>query len=553
VIRVSNQIQEQVISTYGRTYEALSGLPASKIGLDVLDEEKVHDQIALLCQTFRIEKDDLRGKRILEIGSGYGVFLAVARRDYGLESFGVEPSSSGFASSLAVSREILAEYGIDGSIVSDAQGESLPFTDSAFDFVFSSNVLEHTEDPPLVLSEAIRVLKPGGRMQIIFPNYGSFFEGHYALPWCPYLNKPLGKMWVRLWGKQPDYIDTLQLVNFFSARRWMRENADAKIVGFGESIFRERMLGLKIKPWAGLGRVKTWLARADRAHLVRPITWLLLCAKSFDPIVLSAVRRAPQERPPPPDNRHIYEVRWTDWTDMKVFGPTSRWLRSLVGDLLQRIQGQLKGGQVLDFGCGEGTTTDYLALVLPDARVIGLDRSRAGVRCAAGRYSRANLEFLCRESTAPFPSDSFLLVTCLEVLEHVEDWRAATRELTRLSSRYLIVSFPIGRMRPFERNVGHLRNFLPRQFERYAKSVGLRPIAVFYAGYPFYSPIFRNLCNTFNSGGNSLTIGRYSWFQRKFSDLIYFLFRHLSSRHCGDQFCGLFEKNLPAGASTDSP
>ena len=60
--------------------------------------------------------------------------------------------------------------------------------------------------------------------------------------------------------------------------------------------------------------------------------------------------------------------------------------------------------------------------------------------------------------------------------------------------------------------------------------------------FPFYSPVFRELCNVFNSGGNSLTIGRYSWMQRRMSDVIFVLFRYLSMRHYGDQFCGLFIK-----------
>ncbi len=542
MIRVTDSIQQRVIATYGRTYEAISKISATKTGLDVLDEEKIHDQIALFCQSFGLGVEDLRGKRLLEVGSGFGVFLAVARRDYGIESFGVEPASVGFDSSREIAREVLGQYAIDSSILIDAKGEDLPFPDGHFDLIFSSNVLEHTEDPQLVIEEALRVLKPGGRMQFVFPNYGAFFEGHYSLPWIPYMGRSLGKAWVRLWGRNPAYIDTLRLTNYFSTRRWMRDQKSIRIVSYGERTFRERMLGLKIKTWGGLERVKRWLDFANRMRLVRPLTWILLRVRSFDPIILSLEKLERRVAPLPPDNRSIYEVRWTDWTDMKVYGPTSRWLRALIGDQLRRISVPEKAEQVLDFGCGEGTTTHFLATKFKKAQVLGIDRSAAGIHCARDRYRRSNLEFICQEKTSAVGAGSFFLVTCFEVLEHVEDWRALVSELARLSSRYVLVSFPTGRMREFERNVGHLRNFRRGQFERFAATRGLDPVSIYYAGLPFYSPVFRQLCNIFNSGGNSLTIGRYTWIQKRMSDVIFFLFRYLSLKTKGDQFCGLFAK-----------
>lgn len=542
MISVPESILERVRATYGAFYQGLSGVPADKCARDALDEDKVHDQVELFCRTFGIEKAELRGKRLLEVGSGFGVFLAVLRRDYGVESFGVEPAGDGFGSSLEISRELLRAYGQDQSAVTDAKGEDLPFEDRHFDLVFSSTVLEHTEDPALVLEEAIRVLKPGGRIQFVYPNYGAFFEGHYALPWIPYMGHTIGKLWVRLWGRDPTYIDTLQLTNYFITRRWLKSHRDVKVLSYGKEIFRERMLGNRIKGWAGLGRVARWLDTARAWHLVRPITWLLVRAGSFDPIVLSAMKKRDEDVPAPPDNARIYELRWSDWTDMKAYGPSSRWLRSLVGDQLRLVPAARLPARVLDLGCGEGSTTEYLASSLGAAKVLGIDRSEAGIQCASDRYQRPNLRFVCQADTSAFNDGSFDMVTCFEVLEHVEDWRAMTREMARLSSKYLLVSFPAGRMRPFERNVGHLRNFRRGQFERYVATIGLEAVCVFYAGFPFYSPLFRDACNLINSGGNSLTIGKYSWWQKRTGDVLYFFFRHLSLKRRGAQFCGLFCK-----------
>jgi ubiquinone/menaquinone biosynthesis C-methylase UbiE len=46
----------------------------------------------------------------------------------------------------------------------------LPFDDNTFDFVISSDVIEHTLNPYDATKELIRVLKPGGKICITVPN-----------------------------------------------------------------------------------------------------------------------------------------------------------------------------------------------------------------------------------------------------------------------------------------------------------------------------------------------------------------------------------------------
>jgi ubiquinone/menaquinone biosynthesis C-methylase UbiE len=51
--------------------------------------------------------------------------------------------------------------------------EKLPFPDESFDLVYSAFVFEHLDKPEKVISEAIRVLKKGGNLLIMAPNYGA--------------------------------------------------------------------------------------------------------------------------------------------------------------------------------------------------------------------------------------------------------------------------------------------------------------------------------------------------------------------------------------------
>jgi len=60
-------------------------------------------------------------------------------------------------------------------------GESLPFDDGTFDAILTFDVLEHVQDVKKALNECYRVLKPGGRLFLVFPSYFHPIEHHLSL------------------------------------------------------------------------------------------------------------------------------------------------------------------------------------------------------------------------------------------------------------------------------------------------------------------------------------------------------------------------------------
>jgi SAM-dependent methyltransferase len=105
-----------------------------------------------------------------------------------------------------------------------------------------------------------------------------------------------------------------------------------------------------------------------------------------------------------------------------------------------RMVAEVEPASVLDAGCGEGETIERLGDLLPHP-VTGVDLNPESVRFAAerlpgDRFDTADLLSL------PFEDDSFDLVLCLEVLEHIPDPRPALAELARVSSGELILSVP---------------------------------------------------------------------------------------------------------------
>ncbi|MEM7801974.1 MAG: methyltransferase domain-containing protein [Chloroflexota bacterium] len=77
---------------------------------------------------------------------------------------------------LPKARDLATEKGITGIMPSAADAESLPFQDKSFDLVTCRIAPHHFPDIPRFVSEAARVLKPGGRFAVVdnlVPSTGS--------------------------------------------------------------------------------------------------------------------------------------------------------------------------------------------------------------------------------------------------------------------------------------------------------------------------------------------------------------------------------------------
>lgn len=95
---------------------------------------------------------------------------------------------------------------------------------------------------------------------------------------------------------------------------------------------------------------------------------------------------------------------------------------------------------VLDVGCGNGTFVNALVNTFPDKfdRITGLDASKEALKYVKSEKIHGTIIDL------PFQNESFDMVTCLEVLEHLprEDFRKGILELQRVSRKHIIVTVP---------------------------------------------------------------------------------------------------------------
>ena len=110
------------------------------------------------------------GQKLLEPGCGRGEFLNGFRK-MGLDVYGCDLSHQ-------------AGEDVKGVEISqvDIENNTLPYNDDYFDVVYSKSLLEHLWKPEHYLHEARRVLKPGGKIITLVPdweaNYKIYFDDY---------------------------------------------------------------------------------------------------------------------------------------------------------------------------------------------------------------------------------------------------------------------------------------------------------------------------------------------------------------------------------------
>jgi len=159
----------------------------------------------------------LEGKTILDLGCGWGgVVLHAATQ--ASKAVGIEPDME----RLDIARALQKETGAAQVELIEGVGEELPFPDNSFDVVASYQVLEHVKNPARVLAEVSRVLKPGGVFHFSTPNYMAFYEPHYKVFWVPFLPKSIARLYLKLRGRKPEFVNHINYVNPISIRKMLR-------------------------------------------------------------------------------------------------------------------------------------------------------------------------------------------------------------------------------------------------------------------------------------------------------------------------------------------
>ena len=106
------------------------------------------------------------GERVLEVGCGRGHLVQHLAAE-GIDITGADANPEAVAN--AVSDQVAC-----------MPAEALTFDDDQFDVVMSFHMIEHVDDLDATLAEMARVLRPGGRLLLVYP--AEPIRGLYAIP-----------------------------------------------------------------------------------------------------------------------------------------------------------------------------------------------------------------------------------------------------------------------------------------------------------------------------------------------------------------------------------
>jgi arsenite methyltransferase len=171
VARLRSEIQ--------RTYAAVSGEPdrdfifptgrawAQDLGYPAELLARVPDasceSFAGVANPFALEPLGI-GEDVLDVGCGAGMDTLIAAQMVGptgsVTGIDMTPEMA------AKARQSVAESGLGTITIVEGSAERMPFVDACFDVIISNGVIDLIPDKDAVFSEILRVLRPGGRIQL---------------------------------------------------------------------------------------------------------------------------------------------------------------------------------------------------------------------------------------------------------------------------------------------------------------------------------------------------------------------------------------------------
>jgi len=148
--------KEDIAKLYDKEYCEDQFVEGGEVG-----SSEFKKRLSLETHRVRFFRGLKRKGRILDIGCGYGFFLAACRTMYGYEVHGIDVSSWA------------AHYAVEKLGLSVTVGEigSVNLPPHRFDVITMWHFLEHTRDPREAILKAVDLLKEDGILVIDVPNY----------------------------------------------------------------------------------------------------------------------------------------------------------------------------------------------------------------------------------------------------------------------------------------------------------------------------------------------------------------------------------------------
>ena len=214
-----------------------------------------------------------------------------------------------------------------------------------------------------------------------------------------------------------------------------------------------------------------------------------------------------------------YNRQWKELDDFILFNPGARHRRRWILRELDRIP----FFKLLDAGCGNGELLIAIKRHMPSAKgMSGVDISSHVIEQNKIRLPEVNFQVLDLENQSL--EETFDVIVCSEVIEHLENRRIAFRNLSSMlvPTGTLLLTSPTGHIYTTEKHFGHITHPNLQEIAELAIENGFRIMKTRNWGFPFYN--FTKWATNLNSDWaiKNFASGRYSLSSKIVSHLCYF-------------------------------
>ena len=206
---------------------------------------------------------DLQELTLLDVGGSTGIIDSELARSFG-KVVGIDIDTG----AIEYARSQFQAENLDFQ-VGDAM--ALQFDDASVDVVVCSHVYEHVPDPPAMMREIRRVLKPGGACYFAANSRMMIIEPHYHLPFLSVMPRWLAHRYMRITGKGDHYYE--EHYSYWGLKKLVSEftihDYSAKVINEPEKYQVEYML----PPGSVKARLASMVVKF--AYWASPYIWML--------------------------------------------------------------------------------------------------------------------------------------------------------------------------------------------------------------------------------------------------------------------------------------
>jgi ubiquinone/menaquinone biosynthesis C-methylase UbiE len=188
----------------------ISGEAARNRALEIVRMDFIEGNWTTFANWVRQVRPDALAGPILDLGCGKGntVYYGLAKQ-YDVWGIDIDQDGNDFYRERVRLSQAPSEWA-GRCLVADAR--EMPFETDYFCAVYSNYVLEHIVEVGEVLRETVRATQKGGVIFVKAQDARISYEGHYCIPWLPFMPKHLARIWLEEFGKPDGYLEHFHYV-----------------------------------------------------------------------------------------------------------------------------------------------------------------------------------------------------------------------------------------------------------------------------------------------------------------------------------------------------